>query len=313
MDEQNKNVNERWASGPQQGERGYAVDSAYAAGDYAAPPHDEDARPSADPEHRTAQIRSEIDHTRAEMSETIEAIEDRLRPRRMVARAAESVRDKAAGAVRQMATGARERLPHRLTQGRQRGSGFLDRVRENPVPAALATASIAWLAFAGKHRSDDGYSPAIYGSTVGEPYLRETRIATDVDSENDSPASGDWARATVGDAVERSQQAMQRAGRQVRQTTSRVQVDAQRVAYENPLLMGALAAVAGLAIGMALPGTQREDELMGDARDSLVERGRETVRDTAEKVQGVAQDVQRLVTDTVTGAKRSEGGGAADI
>jgi ElaB/YqjD/DUF883 family membrane-anchored ribosome-binding protein len=172
--------------------------------------------------------------------------------------------------------------------------------------------SIAWLAFAGKRSAGDGYSTAIYGSTVGEPYLRETRISTDVADESASPASDRSARTMARDAVERSQQVMQRTGQRMQDTTARAQHQARRMAYENPLMMGAVAAIAGLAIGMALPRTERENELMGEARDSLVERGRETVRDTAEKVQGVAQDVQRIVTNTVTGTTRGEGGGSAD-
>jgi ElaB/YqjD/DUF883 family membrane-anchored ribosome-binding protein len=312
MDDQDKSVNERWGYRAQPGERGYVANRDYASGEYAAPSNEDDARPIADQERRTAQIRSEIDHTRAEMSETIEAIEDRLRPRNMASRAAESVRDRAVGAVKQVASSARERLPYRSTQRLDSGSGVLDRVRENPVPATLAAVSIAWLAFAGKRSSGDGYSTAIYGSTVGEPYVRETRISTDVGDESASATSDRSARTMARDAVERSHQVMQRTGQRMQDTTARAQHQARRMAYENPLMMGAVAAIAGLAIGMALPRTERENDLMGEARDSLVERGRETVRDTAEKVQGVAQDVQRIVTNTVTGATRGEGGGSAD-
>ena len=292
MDDQNKSMNERWAPPSTTPERGYATEAGYGA----RPASDITPAAPDDTSRRTAEIRSEIDDTRAEMSETIEAIEDRLRPRNVAARAAESVRERTVGAVRQVTGGARQRLSGRDTRYGDDGSnGFVAHLRENPVPATLAAASLAWLAFAGR-RSSPRMSPAIYGSTRnGEPFIAESRISMDPEFDEDTSPTGSLARG-AGERLERGQQVVSRAASQVRSTGRRAQDNATRVAYEQPLLGAALAAVAGLAIGMTLPVTDRENELMGDARDSLVERGREAVREQAQRVQGAAQEVQRIVT-----------------
>ncbi|MCU0683037.1 MAG: DUF3618 domain-containing protein [Polyangiaceae bacterium] len=72
----------------------------------------------------------------------------------------------------------------------------------------------------------------------------------------------------------------------VRQAESRVQNT-----YEtNPLALGAIALIAGVAVGLSLPRTRREDQLMGQARDKLIHRAQEAAHETMEKVQGVVSD-----------------------
>ena len=66
---------------------------------------------------------------------------------------------------------------------------------------------------------------------------------------------------------------------------------------ENPLAVGAVALGVGAAIGLALPSTQRESQLMGEARDNLVEKIQTTAQETQEKVQHVVEEAQRAVTE----------------
>ena len=47
---------------------------------------------------------------------------------------------------------------------------------------------------------------------------------------------------------------------------------------------------------LMLPETARENQVMGEARDSLMEKGREAVRDAAEKVKETAGEVQKVAT-----------------
>ncbi|WP_394227870.1 DUF3618 domain-containing protein [Paracoccus marcusii] len=66
------------------------------------------------------------------------------------------------------------------------------------------------------------------------------------------------ARHKALDASEAASRQMAKANRQVARS------------YDNePLLFGALALLGGAALGALLPGTRREDELMGDYRDQL--------------------------------------------
>ena len=66
------------------------------------------------------------------------------------------------------------------------------------------------------------------------------------------------ARRKALDASEAASRQMAKANRQVARS------------YDNePLLFGALALLGGAALGALLPGTRREDELMGEYRDQL--------------------------------------------
>jgi prefoldin subunit 5 len=61
---------------------------------------------------------------------------------------------------------------------------------------------------------------------------------------------------------------------------------------ENPLAVGALGVGVGAAVGLAIPETTREHEVMGEARDTFVEKAQEKAQDAQERVQQVAQEAQ---------------------
>jgi len=271
MDEQNKGVKERW------GQTGHIPERGYAAEDRAT-------------EQRAAEIRSDIDQTRAEMSETVDAIQERLRPSNIVSSATESVRNATVGKVKDMARSARETLRGEGGADYGRGYRVMDRVRDNPIPTAIAAASVAWIAFSGR-RPRPRMRPAIYGSTRdGEAFVRETVIADPDDRESDFEydRAGMTARtqSTVGDF-----------GRRMQRATSNAQTGVQRFIRENPLAAAAVAAAVGATIGLALPETERENQLMGEARDSVVDRAKEAARDAAERVQDTAERVKEVAGD----------------
>jgi hypothetical protein len=85
--------------------------------------------------------------------------------------------------------------------------------------------------------------------------------------------------------------------RTVLSTGRRAQSQLQRMLVENPLLVGAGALALGAAFGMALPETEREQEMMGQARDAVVDRAQQFVGDAADRVQarasGIADDARQ--------------------
>lgn len=76
---------------------------------------------------------------------------------------------------------------------------------------------------------------------------------------------------------------------------------------DNPLAVGAVALALGAAIGLALPQTERENQLMGEARDTLLERAQDLAQETVEKVQHVATEAQQTVTQTVKEEAKNQG------
>ena len=90
-----------------------------------------DAVPSAP---TSDEIRSQIEQTRAEMSDTVDAIQSRLSPTRVLAEAKDSVTEATVGRVK--------RLTQRTSGS---GGGVLQRVQHNPLPVALVATAAAGL------------------------------------------------------------------------------------------------------------------------------------------------------------------------
>ena len=51
----------------------------------------------------------------------------------------------------------------------------------------------------------------------------------------------------------------------------------------------------GAAVGLAIPETSKEHEVMGEARDNLVDKAQEKVQETQQKAQRVAEEAQSAV------------------
>jgi hypothetical protein len=93
------------------------------------------------------------------------------------------------------------------------------------------------------------------------------------------------ATSTARDrASELSWQAKERARYQARQA----QMGFWQSMEERPLAIGAAALALGVVAGLMVPSTRKEDELMGETRDRLMERAREVGGEALEKGKQVA-------------------------
>jgi len=79
---------------------------------------------------------------------------------------------------------------------------------------------------------------------------------------------------------------------QAQDQANRLEDSFQRTLRENPLAVGAAALVLGTAVGLALPMTRKENELMGETRDSAMEKVQSVAQETMEKAGQVADKVQ---------------------
>jgi hypothetical protein len=106
---------------------------------------------TADPE--IDQLVEEIVYTREEMTGTVEEIGDRLDPRNVVAEATGSVRDATIGKVESVATQASDMVGNLPQSAQQAGTGIVDAIRRNPVPAAMVGIGLGWLAISSRGSS----------------------------------------------------------------------------------------------------------------------------------------------------------------
>src|SRR5512134_3602711 len=100
----------------------------------------------------TADIRSQIERTRSELGHTIDAIQDRLSPRRVMQDARDTISDATIGRAK--------RLAHRVNEAVHAGndastnlSAALDGVRSNPMVSALLGPAVSALVLALMTRS----------------------------------------------------------------------------------------------------------------------------------------------------------------
>jgi hypothetical protein len=214
----------------------------------------------ADVEVRAVEIRAEIADTRDELSETINAIQERLTP----AHLAQQAKDAATGKVKEMAN---------------RAGSKADLI----LPISMIGVGAAWLL--SKRRSNEwsddgrwayggqtGYGRRAYGDyeAVG---TRGTFGNSRGTYENSGGTYGN--SGTVENLTSRAHDAADEVRDTARQTTRKAQLQFQDVLDNNPLMLGAAAALIGAVIGMSMPSTDVENEWMGEAREAVVDQAKD--------------------------------------
>ena len=165
------------------------------------------------------------------------------------------------------------------------GSGILETIRQNPLPAAMAAIGIGLLVmnrsngrsayradryWEGGWRDADEYRTGYgtgsgmterAGETLDQVGQKAGRVASDV-------------RSTVGELPD-----------QVGTTARDVGWNAQRALEDNPLAVGAAAFAIGAAIGMALPETEVERNVLGQATDRAIDTAQRTASEAVQQLE----------------------------
>ncbi|MGQ0815809.1 MAG: DUF3618 domain-containing protein [Gemmatimonadota bacterium] len=251
----------------------------------------------------TEQLRVEIEHTRDRMSDTLGQLGERLNPRRIKQRVKNNIREATIGRVENMARQAADRV-------NDSRNGLLNTIRDNPIPAAMVGIGLGWLLFNGRRERDTGRLEARHHEDIGEftgtGYVGDVSAATPRLKQDDA-AGGPGASISHDRETgvrERVSEVAHRAEERVSDVSHRVEDSFQRSLQDQPLAVGAVALAVGLAAGFAIPETRRESQLMGSARDRLMERARETASDAKERVQQVAE---RVIDERSSPATESNG------
>lgn len=236
---------------------------------------------------RTHEIREEIERTRAEMSETIEEIQERLSPEHLIQQAKDSVQEAAAGKMRNVVEKTRETV-----------NTAADYVRDHPVQVALLAAGVTWLMTRNNH-PEWRRSPAVYDGNAdayGDRHrIRDAAAEYGAQAKDRAREVTEQVQGAARVATDQVQGAARVATDRVQQRWQQAGSSIERWVSQNPLAVGAAAIAAGAAIGLSVPGTSIEDRTFGETRDSVVERAGEAaqgLRQTVtEKIQTVADQV----------------------
>jgi ElaB/YqjD/DUF883 family membrane-anchored ribosome-binding protein len=145
---------------------------------------------------------------------------------------------------------------------------------------------MARFAYTGPERRTDGHTSL--GRRLADRTARMREKVGGAAAEV-SERAGDLADR-AGDVVNRVQE---RAGdlgtaakRRMQEQTERARGGLEEMMEENPLALVAGAAILGLALGLVLPETRREQRLMGSRRDQLADR----VQTTVDRVKDAAME-----------------------
>ncbi len=76
---------------------------------------------------------------------------------------------------------------------------------------------------------------------------------------------------------------------------------------QNPLVIGAMAIVAGAGLGLAVPETEYENHLLGETRDKLADQAQAAASDLTHKVQAVAQTAAQTAVESVKDEAKNQG------
>ena len=254
-------------------------------------------------EGRTREIRAEIDRTREDMSETVNEIQERLRPSNLASNAAETVKQTAKNKARELAH-----------------SEPVEYASENRVPVAMVGIGIigaTWLALAGRNeRSSPRYYRRRDYYTPGEDW-RTADSSTGYDPDDTYRRTRDLDRGvTAGRVAGTSYQGTDPGPRTYsRRSYASRYGNGSATSYlrrtwdRNPLVVGAASLVVGALVGLSVPETERENQLMGDARDNMVDTIQETVREKVDQVQQAATSAVDSVQDA---AKNAVGLGSSE-
>jgi ElaB/YqjD/DUF883 family membrane-anchored ribosome-binding protein len=192
-------------------------------------------------------IARDLDKTRNNVNETLDALEARLSPGQMLDRTLAFVRE----------------------NGGEFVGNLGQSVKQNPLPTIVTGIGLAWLMAA---------------RSWGSPSERDrpTERGTDDGIRQTVSGAASSARERLADTAETLSDKAEAVTDRVAGTAQVVTVQARRaregftqLLEEQPLLVGACAVALGAFIGYSLPATETEDRWMGEARDRTVQRAKE--------------------------------------
>ena len=257
-------------------------------------------------ERSPEEIQREIEMTRERMSQNIDQLGEKLSPQNLKRQAKDAITGKAQDVVNNVGD-----------QARDTGSRVFDFIRENPLPVAAVGLGAVWLlqrrrtaeeienasgdrmarfAYTGPERRQEGVRGRL-ADRAG--HLRESvsGAASGVAERAGELAGG--VRQRASDLGTGARERVGRLGSSARERSRRARGGVENMMEDNPLALAAGAAVLGLAIGLLVPETERENRLMGSTRDTLVDRAQSTARRVKDAAVEAGQEVREVVREEV--------------
>ncbi|MDQ3130188.1 MAG: DUF3618 domain-containing protein [Acidobacteriota bacterium] len=293
----------------------------------------------------TDQIRDQIVATRSNMSETIDAIQEKL----SISNISEQVKEQVSEHISSALETAKDSV-YGATFGKvgdimaklaKTDAGKV--ARNNPLPLVLIGLGVGLLAYQNAYgkkggksyrykgyeddnreiyrgRTRDNFStlksaPGKIGDAAGSAYDSVSGAASSAIGsvgnvagsayEGVTGAAGD-AYSGVSNAASSAYSGVSSAAsdayEKVGEFGSQAREQYDYYIEENPLAVGAVALALGAAVGLSIPSTRYEGQLLGETRDNLLAKAQDAAGDLVDKVKQVAGEAQKTLTDEVKNA-----------
>ena len=261
----------------------------------------------------TEHIKDQIEETRNQMGETIDAIQDKLSFANLseqvsehVNNAVETAKDAVYDATIGKAANIMKNIGSEIS-----GTTIVKTVKANPLPFALiglGAGLLAYQSYAGSsgrtrrlpvagmdpRRNDENAS---FAASARETLSGVTEKVSNVTGTALDKVSGavETAYSGAGTAVHDAYEKVGHFGMALRE-----QYDTQ--IEDHPLAVGAVALALGAAVGMAIPSTRYEGELLGNARQELIDKAQSTASDLIDKTKEAVTEAGRNFTEQAKAA-----------
>jgi ElaB/YqjD/DUF883 family membrane-anchored ribosome-binding protein len=218
----------------------------------------------------------DIARTREEMSETVNAIQDKISPGNVKTRAKDRIREATVDRVRTAAT--------RISStARDTSSTVLNTVKNNPVPLAMIGIGVSWLLY-NRTRNGEGTMLSERGAAVKEKAGEMTEKAQAKFDE----LSGQMRQAG-SEYASKAKYSAQRFRSVAKERAMGTQTRFQQMVQNNPFGVTLAAIAVGAALGFVIPESRKETEMMGSTSGSLLSKAKETAQRTIQKAQHAAE------------------------
>ena len=237
---------------------------------------------------------------KSEVLDEVQAAKSRFNEEMVHAKAA--VREATIGKVENMIQQTQKRV-------RVASRSAMDTIKDNPIPAALAGAGLAWLFLSSRRKRN---RPELDVEVRDQPRAIARTVEHEEPESTDAGSTGeqirDFAQHTgkkVADATHDAASAVSHFAQSAKDSASDVAHRAQGTAIElsrdarkqvrrvrrrsselyrsNPIAVGTAMLALGTAIGLGIPSTKTEDDLVGGARDDVLKKGRQLAHQAFEK------------------------------
>jgi len=204
----------------------------------------------------TIAIRQQIAQTRAEMTATIEQLETRLDPEVLKEQAKTAAYDATIGKAKTMVS--------------RTSNGIVDTIKANPVPLALTALGIGW--FIVNARAPQAQQRVV--NAIGDKTDDLAHQATDLAQTAQAKVRdvAETAQHKVRDVAMTAQNKVRDVAHEAKMREQQIQSMAVQRYNDSPLVIGLGVAAVGLLIGLAIPTTQKENQILGATRDKLAHK-----------------------------------------